>query len=126
MSLAGLVAAGGKLSRELSEMLPGVRRETGDARPEYPVVAVGRQHVSPGRRQLIEAGDPGEGGVQVVGRSRWRGHGAAARMLGGCQVGSGTMVPNPYAVCEPAPANAANASSAAKQAASAPVPSSQT
>ena len=108
---ARLVGTRGKLGREFSEMLPAL---------------LGGQDVSPRRGQLIRAGDPGQGGVQVVRRSRRGGHRTAARMLGGCQVGSGTMLPNPYAVCEPAPANAANASSAAKQAASVPVPSSQT
>lgn len=123
---AGLVGACGKRGREFSEMLLGVWREAGDARCGYPVVVVAGQYVSPGRGQLVRTGDPSERGVQVVRRSRRGGHRAATRMLGGCQVGSGTMVPKPYAVCEPAPANAANASSAAKQPASVPVPSSQT
>jgi len=35
----------------------------------------------------------------------------AASAVGGCQVGSGQTTPNPYVVCDPAPANAANASS---------------
>jgi hypothetical protein len=79
---------------DAGQMLVRVLGEPGDALPEYPVFPVAGQHVRPDCGELSGVGDLSQGGMQA-GRIRRAVHGWPGRSVGGCQVGSGHITPNP-------------------------------
>lgn len=110
-----------ELRPDLGKMIFGVLGEPGHPRAGHLVIAVTGQDVSPRGGEQVRAGHLGQRSAQMR-RAGELAHGWLPRMVGGCQVGSGTTTPKPYVVCDPAPAKAANAIRASKSAASASVP----
>jgi hypothetical protein len=83
------------LRRHLGQVLLRVPGEPGHSGPEDSVIIVASQNVFPGRGELAKFGDLREAGLQVIRGDRGRHRLPPARVVGGCQVGSGTITPNP-------------------------------
>jgi hypothetical protein len=83
-----------QLGGDLGKVLVRVLGKPGHPGPEHAVVPVAGEHVGPRGNQPIRVGDLGQGRPHLCGSGRL-GHRPAARLAGGCQVGSGSTTPNP-------------------------------
>lgn len=91
---ARLVAAGSELRGDVGQVPVGVLCEPADARAEHTVLHVVRQDVRPSGSEAGGISGLGQRRPLAVGCRRGSHHRTGA-VVGGCQVGSGMITPNP-------------------------------